>query len=44
MVASRKGSDKDGRLYTLEFMASNEAGVSQSNETKIVVSHDSREE
>jgi len=42
MVASRKGTDKDGRLYILDFMASNEAGVSQRHETRIVVSHDNR--
>ena len=40
MVASRKGSDKDGRLYTVKFVAENEAGVGESVETNIVVKHD----
>lgn len=40
MVASRKGDDKDGRLYTVKFVAENEAGVGESVETKIVVKHD----
>jgi hypothetical protein len=30
MVASRKGSDKDGRLYTVKFVAENEAGLGES--------------
>ena len=40
MVASRKGNDKDGRLYTVKFEAKNEAGVGDSVETNIVVMHD----
>ena len=40
MVASRKGNDKDGRLYTVIFEAKNEAGVANSVETNIVVKHD----
>jgi|GEM_PF-3284418 len=40
MVASRKGKDKDGRLYTVKFMAENEAGIGESPETTIVVLHD----
>jgi len=40
MVASRKGNDKDGRLYTVKFEAKNEAGVGESVETNIVVKHD----
>ena len=40
MVASRKGDDKDGRLYTVKFVAENEAGVGESVETNIVVKHD----
>ncbi len=40
MVASRKGNDKDGRLYTVKFTAENEAGVGESVETNIVVMHD----
>ena len=40
MVASRKGSDKDGRLYTVKFVAENEAGFGESVETNIVVKHD----
>jgi hypothetical protein len=40
MVASRKGNDKDGRLYTVKFVAENEAGVGESVETNIVVMHD----
>ena len=42
MVASRKGNDKDGRLYIVRFMAENEAGVSESSETSIIVTHDNR--
>ena len=42
MVASRKGNDKDGRLYTVKFEAKNEAGVGESVETNIVVKHDNR--
>ncbi len=30
MLASRKGKDKDGRLYSVKFMAENEAGVGES--------------
>lgn len=44
MVASRKGEDKDGRLYTVTFMAENEAGVGASPETSIVVMHDSHDD
>ncbi len=40
MVASRKGDDKDGRLYIVKFVAENEAGVGESVETNIVVKHD----
>lgn len=42
MVASRKGDDKDGRLYTVKFVAENEAGIGESVETNIVVKHDNR--
>jgi hypothetical protein len=42
MVASRKGKDKDGRLYSVKFMAENEAGVGESPETSVVVLHDKR--
>jgi len=44
MVASRKGNDKDGRLYSVLFKAENEAGVAESAETRIVVMHDGRKE
>lgn len=40
MVASRKGEDKDGRLYTVKFFAENDAGVGESPETSVVVLHD----
>jgi len=40
MVASRKGNDKDGRLYTVKFMAENDSGVGESIETSVVVLHD----
>lgn len=40
VVASRKGNDKDGRLYTVKFVAENEAGVGESVETNIVIMHD----
>ncbi len=42
VVASRKGNDKDGRLYTVKFVAENEAGVGESVETNIVIMHDNR--
>ena len=42
MVASRKGNDKDGRLYTVTFIAVNEAGTGKSPETTVVVLHDNR--
>ena len=44
MIASRKGDDKDGRLYSVHFTAENEAGVAESAETRIVVMHDNRKE
>lgn len=40
VVAKREGNDKDGRLYTVKFVAENEAGVGESVETNIVVMHD----
>lgn len=40
MIASRRGNDKDGRLYTVKFLAENEAGIGESVETNIVVMHD----
>lgn len=40
LVASRKGNDKDGRLYTVKFSAENEAGGGDSVETNIVIEHD----
>lgn len=40
VIASRKGNDKDGRLYTIKFVAEDEAGVGESVETNIVVAHD----
>ena len=42
MVASRKGDDKDGRLYTVKLVAENGAGVGDSVVTNIVVKHDNR--
>ena len=42
LVASRKGNDKDGRLYSVKFLADNEAGTGESGETTIVVAHDNR--
>ena len=42
VFAARKGSDKDGRLYTIVFTAENEAGVTKSDEFNILVSHDNR--
>jgi hypothetical protein len=44
MIASRKGNDKDGRLYVVKFMAENEVGVGESSETSIIVTHDNRKE
>lgn len=44
MVASCKGDDKDGRLYTVTFMAESEAGVGESAETRVVVMHDNRKQ
>lgn len=43
VIASRKGNDKDGRLYTVKFMAEDEAGVGESVETNITVMHDNGE-
>jgi hypothetical protein len=40
MVASRKGNDKDGRLYSVVFFAESDAGVFESPETRVVVLHD----
>ena len=41
MVASRKGDDEDGRLYTVKFFAENEAGVNiEIPEISVVVLHD----
>jgi len=40
LTAFRKGSDKDGRLYSLTFGAKNEAGEAAPQGTKIVVAHD----
>ena len=42
LIASRDGKDKDGRLYTVKFMAESEAGAAESAETSIVVAHDNR--
>jgi hypothetical protein len=42
IVASRKGNDKDGRLYTVKLVAKNQAGVGESVETNIVIEHDNR--
>lgn len=42
VVASRKGNDKDGRLYTVKLMAESEAGIGESAETSIVIAHDNR--
>jgi len=42
LVASRLGSDRDGRLYTITFFAENSAGVGESTETNIFVTHDNR--
>ena len=41
MVASRKGDDEDGRLYTIKFFAENEVGVNiDIPEISVVVVHD----
>ncbi len=40
--ASRLGSDKDGRLYTITFFAENEAGLVTSEGIKSLVPHDRR--
>jgi hypothetical protein len=42
VIASRRGSDKDGRLYTVTFGADNEAGTAVGGAQKIIISHDSR--
>lgn len=42
LQAFRKGSDKDGRLYTLSFGAENEAGPAEPQGAEVVVSHDNR--
>ena len=38
--SSRKGKDKDGRLYTITFYAEDEAGTGQSNSLHVTVGHD----
>lgn len=43
ILASRKGSDKDGREYTIVFEAENDAGVGKSSQTLIRILHDNRE-
>lgn len=40
LVASRKGSDKDGRLYTITFHADGEGGSAESRPVAIRVTHD----
>ena len=42
MRISRKGSDKDGRLYVVKFLAENESGVGESLGVDFVVTHDNR--
>lgn len=42
VIASRKGNDRDGRLYTVTFVAENEAGIGYGGQKKIVISHDNR--
>ena len=44
LMASRKGNDKDGRLYSISFSAENEAGVGNGDVIEIVVSHDNRKQ
>ncbi len=40
MLASRDGTDKDGRVYTLTFLASNEIGEGPGETVNITVAHD----
>ncbi|MFC1770042.1 hypothetical protein ACFLZI_03200 [Nitrospirota bacterium] len=40
--ASRNGQDKDGRHYTVNLYAENEAGIGQSDVIEIIVPHDKR--
>jgi len=42
VLGSRKGNDKDGRLYTVSFGAENEAGISVGAEQRIIISHNNR--
>ena len=42
MLVSRNGSDKDGRLYVVKFLAENESGVGESLGVDFVVTHDNR--
>lgn len=42
VIASRKGNDKDGRLYTVSFGADNEVGTTVGGEQRIIISHDSK--
>ena len=42
VIASRQGSDRDGRLYTVTFGADNEAGTVFGGEQRIIISHDNR--
>jgi len=43
VVASRKGTDKDGRVYTIIFGAENEAGTTLGGGKQITISHDNRD-
>lgn len=43
VVATRKGTDKDGRMYTIIFGAENEAGTTMGGGKQIIISHDNRD-
>lgn len=42
VIASRKGDDKDGRLYSVIFGAENEYGKASGGRQKVVIKHDNR--
>ncbi len=44
VTASRKGKDKNGRLYTIVFGASNEAGDIFGGEQTVTIAHDHRDD
>ena len=42
LIAWRNGSDKDGRVYTIQVTATDIAGNSSTAQTQVIVPHDQR--